>query len=157
MNPTKWIDDLRKSYDEHLKSCDKSHNDLKESCTTSHERHDSAISKLRGELEALKKWKFCIRCDTLYEWIKYGHAETRNELAHGGDIKTDIELLQHVREKNPGHIKELEKAFLKGYDLSANDCASELEGAPDVIIDAQNMRANVTVLRSWQKKKQKSR
>jgi hypothetical protein len=73
-------------------------------------------------------------------------AANRNRLAHGGHIVADLSIIDQSRGRFPRWRNSFDRLYQVDYELIRDDIAK----APSAVIDAFNMRTDVTVLLRWQ-------
>lgn len=74
----------------------------------------------------------------------------RNEVAHGGDILSDIKTIQHVQENGLRYASEYKEDFQSAYGIAFNDAVAKTPSYPQEVIRAFDIRVSLLERKSWQ-------
>lgn len=132
-----------------LGTCEFLHKHIAQLKSNKHKWEDN-LHEFEDELWIQREWLARLRSALLLEWLDNRCSETMREAVYGGNIKLDIHLFWVLKEE-PSILEELERAFLKGYQLSGKENVRDIEAAPDVIIEALNRRPTIAIFGIWQK------
>jgi hypothetical protein len=84
--------------------------------------------------------------DTGRDWNLSRH---RNRLAHGGHIVTDLSMIHHSQTKGEERCARWKRTFERLYGVKYDMVQNKIPDAQEAIIDAYNMRVDVTQLDMW--------
>jgi len=127
--------------------------------TTSLRAEDAGHAGLRSRLDMVEAYTddfILVRQSLLEEWRTGDKSHRsraivypRNEIAHGGHLRLDIEIIERDKQKKNSTTSLWIPGFEKVYGLKYSDAKTLAHSAPPDLIELINMRVHVTVLDVW--------
>ncbi|TQB76652.1 hypothetical protein MPDQ_007047 [Monascus purpureus] len=111
---------------------------------------NQAISQNRKKLRfgALESRRALIRCLELYERDS-AVVNSRNEVAHGGDIVGDIQAIELAKTYKPKYVAAYKEDFLKVYGIPYSEAARNVYHYPHQVIKAFDIRCSLMEMDKW--------
>jgi hypothetical protein len=124
--------------------------------TTSLRAEDAGLRSRLDMVEAYTDDFILVRQSLLEEWRTGDKSHRsraivypRNEIAHGGHLRLDIEIIERDKQKKNSTTSLWIPGFEKVYGLKYSDAKTLAHSAPPDLIELINMRVHVTVLDVW--------
>jgi plasmid maintenance system antidote protein VapI len=142
------------AHEKQISSLQESVSSLQESVSSLQE----SVSSLQESVSSLRDYQLEYRMHVLAEWCGLKKSNRRNELVHGVNVASDLEVWRYVSQKGvERNIELIREAFSTGYGLAVGEYAEHLGNASPFVVDAFNARANLTILDHFNLKKNRKR